>query len=88
MSSEVDKVVNSTKNTTVGLMEAAAKSPNVKAVVLTSTRIAVYHVQYDKDLEVSIDQFADFFYDLAKEASPDDPLKGVMTCELELCMLS
>lgn len=81
MSNDLARVVESTKTTTVNLMKAASASERVKAVVLTSSRIAVYHVEYGKDIHVSNDQFADFFYDLAKQTSDEDALKGVMVCK-------
>lgn len=81
-SSNVDQVVGNAVESTTGLLKAAAKFPQVKAFVLTSSRVAVYNPEYGKDAEWPLTTFSDHFYDLAQQASDDDPLKPLFTCEL------
>lgn len=66
---------------TVNLLKAASKVNTIKAFVLTSSRIAVYNPEYGKDGEYPLSTFSDYFYDLAKNAKDDDPMKPVLACE-------
>lgn len=80
-SGDVNKVVGQAVDATIGLLEAAAQVPEVKAFVLTSSRAAVYNPQYGKDAEWSLTDFADYLYDVAQQAADDDPSKPFLACE-------
>ncbi|KAJ6484101.1 hypothetical protein C8R45DRAFT_1148392 [Mycena sanguinolenta] len=74
-----DVVVGSVMQVTVGLMKAAAKVPSVKSFVLTSSRIAIFHPDYEHpEISPKLDQWGDQFVDAAKQAPDDHPIKGIL----------
>lgn len=75
----VDDIVKGAIEATVGLLRSAAKHPEIKAVVLTSSRIAAYNPQYGPSIEVSLSDFTDHLYDYAKELPADDRKYGMVS---------
>jgi nucleoside-diphosphate-sugar epimerase len=81
-SSDYEKVVNASRNMTTTFLHAVRKHDSVKSVVLTSSRIAAYNPVYEKDIHVTKTDWTDYFLDLAKDASADDPMAPMMICKL------
>ncbi|KAK9896796.1 NAD(P)-binding protein [Cystobasidium minutum MCA 4210] len=79
-SPDVNKVVQDSIDGALNIMKAASKVPSIKSLVMTSSRIAVYAVQYGVDGEYPLPEtFSDYFYDLALNADDADPSKPVLT---------
>ncbi|KAJ6484098.1 hypothetical protein C8R45DRAFT_1214954 [Mycena sanguinolenta] len=79
MSTSYDSVVGNAIQAIVGLMKAAAKTPSVKSLVLTSSRIAIFNPDYEQpDISPKLDQWGDHFVDAAKQTPEDDPMKPVL----------
>ncbi|KAJ6483997.1 hypothetical protein C8R45DRAFT_1075300 [Mycena sanguinolenta] len=74
-----DIVVGSVVQATVGIMKAAAEVPSVKSFILTSSRIAIFHADYERpEISPKLDQWGDQFVDMAKGAPDDHPMKAVL----------
>lgn len=79
-SADVDKVLDTAINATVGLLQQAAKIPSIQSVVITSSRVAAYTPKYGPDMHISLEDYTDYFTDLARSTPDDAPEKGFLTC--------
>ncbi|KAF8201181.1 hypothetical protein K438DRAFT_1821528 [Mycena galopus ATCC 62051] len=79
LSPSYDVVVGGVVDSTLGLMKAAAKVPSVKSFVLTSSRVAIFAVDYEQpDISPKLNEWADHFVTMAKAAAENHPKKAVL----------
>lgn len=81
LSPRYDDVIPPTEALTRTFLAAAARAPQVKSVVFTSSRIAVYAPEFGKDLNLTVNDWADYFVDQARAVKEDDPIAPVLVCK-------
>jgi nucleoside-diphosphate-sugar epimerase len=75
-----DEVVPGIEALTETFLAAVARAPHVKSVVMTSSRIAVFNPTVGQDLDLTVNDWADYMVDLAKTVKEDDPIAPVLVC--------
>jgi len=74
-----DQVVGSTIDSLVSVLEAASKFPEVKSVVLTSSRIAAFHPENGKDVKAGPDTYdTGHLAEMGKSLPEDHPSKPLL----------
>lgn len=76
-----DEVVPSIEALTETFLAASSRAPHVKSVVMTSSRIAVFNPTFGQDLDLTVNDWADYMVDLAKTVKEDDPMAPVLVCK-------
>jgi len=73
-----DKVVKTNVDGIVGLLQAASKVPTIKRVVITSSRVAIFHPAKGDNYKVDNNSYNDVIVKLSQEAPADNPLKPLL----------
>ena len=81
-SPKYEEVVPAVEALTKTFLIAISKAPSVKSVVLTSSRIAAYDPVFGQDLNVTVNDWADYHIDNAKAIKQDDPMAPIAICGL------
>ncbi|KAH7106584.1 hypothetical protein BKA62DRAFT_687560 [Auriculariales sp. MPI-PUGE-AT-0066] len=63
---DAEKALQDASNTVVELMKSAARAGTVKSLVLTSSSVSAFKLEYGKDAKISLDDYTTFFVDAAK----------------------
>ena len=80
-SDAIGQVYNDSVAFTLNALKSAAKTPSVKRVVLTSSRIAVYALKSGDNVDIKDSSvYNEEYYDLAWKTPVDDPMKAVFAC--------
>jgi nucleoside-diphosphate-sugar epimerase len=80
-SPKYDVVISTVKAMTTTFLDATAKAPNVKSVVMTSSRIAVFVPIFGEDINATVNDWADDLVDRAQTIKQDDPSAPVIICK-------
>ena len=83
-SPKFESVVPTVVQWTESILAAVTRAPQVRSVVLTSSRIAAFAVVYGQDTNASANDWADYFVDMAKAVKADDPMAPVLVCQCNL----
>ena len=76
------QAVEGNEKATLAALEACARTPSIKRVVLTSSRIAVFHAFPGDVHKISgSDTWNDDMYAQAWTMNDDHPAKGIYVCE-------
>lgn len=75
-------VIEGTVDATLTVLKAAAATPSVKAVVLTSSSVTIWMPESGKKIDASLEKYDTKWTELAYSASDDDPAKAVYCCAL------
>ncbi|RSH85395.1 hypothetical protein EHS25_004791 [Saitozyma podzolica] len=76
-SPKYEEVVPTVEALTKTFINATSKASSVKSVVLTSSRIAAYDPVFGQDLNVTVNDWADYHIDNAKAIKQDDPMAPI-----------
>jgi len=73
-----DKVVKQSEDGIISLLKSVSKFPSIKRVVVTSSRIAIFHPSKGANYKVDNNSYNDAIVKASKEAPADHPQKPVL----------
>ena len=74
----LDLAVGKANGMILGVAKAATRFPEIKSLVITSSIVAVYMLQYE-DVDVNLKEYNDLAVKYARELPIDNPMKGGAT---------